>query len=108
MLTAYGTVARICKSAADKLREQGVKAGCIRPVTVFPFPEEAYAAVAAQPSVKAFLDVELSLGQMVEDVRLAVAGKKPVRFYGRTGGNVPSEEEIVQQALRVLAEEKRI
>ena len=106
VLTAYGTVARICKSAADRLREQGIKAGCIRPITVFPFPEEAYAAVAAQPSVKVFLDVELSLGQMVEDVRLSVAGKKPVRFYGRTGGNVPSEEEIVEQAKKVLAGSK--
>lgn len=106
VLTAYGTVARICKSAADHLREQGIKAGCIRPITVFPFPEREYAAVAAQPQVKAFLDVELSLGQMVEDVRLSVAGKKPVFFYGRTGGNVPSEEEIVEQAKKALASAK--
>ena len=106
VLTAYGTVARICKSAADHLREQGIKAGCIRPITVFPFPEREYAAVAAQPQVKALLDVELSLGQMVEDVRLSVAGKKPVFFYGRTGGNVPSEEEIVEQAKKALASAK--
>ena len=56
--------------------------------------------------LKALLDVELSLGQMVEDVRLSVAGKKPVFFYGRTGGNVPSEEEIVEQAKKALASAK--
>lgn len=102
VLTAYGTVARICKSAALALRRQGVKAGWIRPVTLFPFPSQTYADVAAQESVKAFLDVELSLGQMVEDVRLSVGGRKPVAFYGRTGGNVPDEKEIIEAALRAL------
>ena len=102
MLTAYGTVARICKSAALALRRQGVRAGWIRPVTLFPFPSQTYADVAAQESVKAFLDVELSLGQMVEDVRLSVGGRKPVAFYGRTGGNVPDEKEIIEAALRAL------
>ena len=72
----------------------------IRPVTVYPFPSEEYAKYAE--TAKAFLTVELSLGQMVEDVRLAVAGKKPVRFYGRTGGNVPDEKEIVEAAKRAL------
>lgn len=100
ILTAYGTVARICKSAAKELRKQGIKAGVIRPVTVYPFPSEEYAKYAE--TAKAFLTVELSLGQMVEDVRLAVAGKKPVRFYGRTGGNVPDENEIVEAAKRAL------
>ena len=102
ILTAYGTVARICKSAVDKLRAQGIKAGCIRPITLYPFPDDTYSACAARDCTKAFLSVELSLGQMVEDVKLAVNGKKPVYFYGRTGGNVPEEEEIERAAKEAL------
>ncbi len=101
VLTAYGTVARICKSAAKQLRKEGIKAGVIRPITLYPFPSEAYAKAAEH--AKAFLSVELSLGQMVEDVRLAVNGRRPVAFYGRTGGNVPEEGEIVQAAKSALA-----
>ena len=101
VITAYGTVARICKSAAKTLRKQGIKAGVIRPITLYPFPSEAYEEAAN--GAKAFLTVELSLGQMVEDVRLSVNGKKPVYFYGRTGGNVMDEEEIVQAAKDALA-----
>ena len=96
ILTAYGVVGRILKSAADELRRQGIKAGVIRPISLFPFPEKAYKDGAK--TAKVFLDVELSTGQMVEDVRLAVAGAKPVYFYGRTGGNVPEESEIIEQA----------
>ncbi len=101
VITAYGTVARICKSAAKTLRKEGIKAGVIRPVTLFPFPSKAYERAAEK--AEAFLTVELSLGQMVEDVRLAVNGKKPVSFYGRTGGNVMDEEEIVRAAKSALA-----
>lgn len=101
VITAYGTVARICKSAASKLRKQGIRAGVIRPVTLFPFPSEAYEEAAA--GCEAFLTVELSLGQMVEDVRLSVNGRKPVYFYGRTGGNVMDEDEIVEAAKNALA-----
>ena len=104
ILTAYGTVARIVKSAVNELRRQGIKAGCIRPVTLYPFPDDAFAACAARACTKAFLSVEISLGQMVEDVRLAVNGKKPVYFYGRTGGNVPDESEIVEAAKKFLAQ----
>ena len=103
VLTAYGTPARIVKSAVNELRKQGIKAGCIRPITLWPFPDDAYAACAERECTKAFLCVELSLGQMVEDVKLAVNGKKPVFFYGRTGGNVPEEGEIVRAAKDALA-----
>lgn len=98
VLVAYGTVARICKSAVDAMRENGVKAGLVRPITLFPFPDGQINAVAAQPCVKKFLTVELSMGQMVEDVRLAVNGLKPVDFFGRTGGNIMTEEEIIAAA----------
>ena len=100
ILTAYGTVARICKSAANVLRKQGIRAGVIRPITLYPFPSEAFSEAAE--TAEAFLSVELSLGQMIEDVRLAVNGKKPVYFYGRTGGNVMDEEEVVKAAKNAL------
>ncbi|MDD3946715.1 MAG: 3-methyl-2-oxobutanoate dehydrogenase subunit VorB [Clostridia bacterium] len=99
VLTAYGTVARICKSAVNMLRAKGVKAGLLRPITLYPFPSDAIAKVAAEPQVKRFLTVELSMGQMVEDVRLAVNGAKPVDFYGRTGGCVMSPEDVMNVIL---------
>lgn len=96
VLTAYGTVARIAKSAVNTLREQGIKAGLMRPITLYPFPSAEYLAIANQPSVKEFITAELSMGQMIEDVKLAVNGKKPVRFFGRSGGNVMTPEDIVE------------
>lgn len=94
IFASYGIVARICKSAILKLRKMGIKAGLIRPITLFPFPEETFKKHAARDNVKKFVAVELSKGQMVEDVRLAVDGKKPVGFYGRTGGNVMNEDDL--------------
>ncbi|GAB6137934.1 3-methyl-2-oxobutanoate dehydrogenase subunit VorB [Halanaerobaculum tunisiense] len=94
-IVAYGTMARIAKAAIKQLRKEGIKAGLIRPITLFPFPEQIINEVADQ--VDKFLTVEMSTGQMVEDVRLAVKGKKPVEFYGRTGGVVPDPEEIVDK-----------
>jgi len=102
VITAYGTVGRICKSVVDTLREEGIKAGFIRPITVYPFPTEVFQRVASYSCVKKFLTVELSMGQMIEDVRLAVNGKKPVLFYGRSGGNITSEEEIAVAAKEAL------
>ena len=95
VLTAYGTVARIAKSAVNILREKGYKVGLIRPITLFPFPNDAFKKIAEQESVKKFVCIELSVGQMIEDVRLAIECKKPVEFYGRNGGNVMSPEDIV-------------
>ncbi|AZR73442.1 3-methyl-2-oxobutanoate dehydrogenase subunit VorB [Anoxybacter fermentans] len=94
-LVAYGTTSRICFSAMETLREEGYKVGLIRPITLWPFPTETISKAA--DNVKAFLTVEMSTGQMVEDVRLAVNGKVPVHFYGRTGGMVPSPDEIIEQ-----------
>ena len=95
VVTAYGTVARIAKSAVDLLRTKGIKAGLFRPITLYPFPKDALSDLAAQASVKKFVAVELSMGQYVEDVKLIVAGRKPVEFFNRTGGNVMSPEDIV-------------
>lgn len=95
ILTGYGTVGRIAKSAVNMLRNNGIKAGLLRPITLYPFPTEAYQKLAQKDNVKEFLCIELSMGQMVEDVKLSVNGKKRVKFYGRTGGNVVSPDDIV-------------
>ena len=95
IMVAYGVAARIVRGAVDKAREEGMPVGLIRPVTLWPFPTEQISRAANE--FRIFLTVEMSMGQMVEDVRLAVAGKAPVVFYGRTGGGVPTVEEILNQ-----------
>ncbi|MDD5459062.1 MAG: 3-methyl-2-oxobutanoate dehydrogenase subunit VorB [Phycisphaerae bacterium] len=95
VLVAYGAMARAVRSAAKKAREKGIKAGWIRPITLYPFPTEIIRSTAEK--TKKFLTVEMSCGQMVEDVRLAVNGIVPVEFYGRTGGGVPTVEQILEQ-----------
>ncbi|MEZ7891973.1 MAG: 3-methyl-2-oxobutanoate dehydrogenase subunit VorB [Candidatus Wallbacteria bacterium] len=94
VIVAYGIVARICKSVCTMAREKGIKIGLIRPKTLWPYPTKAIKKYAESSKIKGFMAVELSMGQMVEDVRLAVNGKKPVEFYGRTGGVVPSSNEV--------------
>lgn len=93
---AFGSSARICQSAVDMLREEGIKAGLLRPITLFPFPKKQIDELTKRENVKGFLTVEMSAGQMVEDVRLAVNGRKPVEFYGRQGGIVPTPEEAIE------------
>lgn len=100
IVTAYGTVARIIKNVIKMADKEGIKVGLIRPITLYPFPTAAYEKYAETP--KAFLSVELSAGQMVEDVRLAINGKCPVHFYGRTGGVIPSQIEILNEIKRIL------
>ncbi len=94
-VVAYGTTARIALTAVRRAREEGVKVGLIRPITLWPFP---YAAIQAACShVKRFLTVEMSLGQMIDDVKIAVAGARPVEFYGRTGGMIPGVRDILRR-----------
>lgn len=95
VLTAYGTVARIGKSAVHMLREKGIKAGLLRPITLYPFPSDVFLKTAQKDSVKKFVCMELSSGQMIEDVKLATHMLKPVEFFGRNGGNVMTPEDIV-------------
>ncbi len=104
VLVAYGTTSRIVKSAVNQLREQGIKAGLLRPISLFPFPEKAFAQLPS--SVKNFLAVEMSAGQMVDDVRLTVNGATPVHFYGRTAGVIPGPAEIIKKAKEVAGGEK--
>jgi 2-oxoisovalerate ferredoxin oxidoreductase alpha subunit len=92
LLVGFGIVSRVLRSVVESLRRDGLRVGLFRPITLWPFPSKALAETAKR--VEKVLVVELSTGQMVEDVRLALDGKTPVEFYGRAGGNVPSVEEI--------------
>lgn len=97
LLVGFGIVSRVLRSAVDSLRKDGVKAGLFRPITLWPYPSQTLARAACR--VQKVLVVELSNGQMLEDVRLAVGGMVPVEFYGRVGGNVPSVEELHEQVM---------
>ncbi len=94
LLVAYGTSSRVSQRAIQMARAEGIKLGLLRPITLFPFPKKEINELAQQ--VKGILSVEMSAGQMVEDVRLAVNGKVPVEHFGRMGGIVPTAEEVVE------------
>jgi len=97
IIVAYGTSSRISRASVNSLRKNKVKAGLFRPISLWPFP---YHALKSQDKGKTkFLVVEMSAGQMVEDVRLAIQDDKRIYFYGRTGGGVPTEEEIIEKAV---------
>lgn len=104
IVVAYGVAARIARSAVDKAREKGIRAGWIRPITLWPFPYEHISKAADTWPI--FLTVEMSLGQMVEDVRLAVAAKAPVLFYGRPGGGVPTVEQVLDKIQQLTVKAK--
>lgn len=92
LLVGFGIVSRVLRTAAEAMRKEGMKVGLFRPITLWPFPSAALRQSAAR--VERVVVVELSNGQMVEDVRLALDGRVPVQFYSRVGGNVPSVEEV--------------
>ena len=96
LVVSYGTMSRVCRTAIDNLQQEGFEVGMVRPQTLFPFPMQAVAEAAAKPSCQAVLSVEMSMGQLVEDVRLAVEGRKPVSWYGKCGGEVPTPEEVMK------------
>ena len=97
ILVGYGIVSRILQGVVEKLRAEGIKAGLLRPITLFPFPTPQLEAFADDKKVKSLFVCELSAGQMVDDVRLAVNGRKPVNLYTRMGGKVPTVIEIVEK-----------
>jgi 2-oxoglutarate ferredoxin oxidoreductase subunit alpha len=105
VVVAYGIAARIVRSAVARAREEGIKAGWIRPITLWPFPTEQVSKAADE--FRIFLVVEMSNGQMVEDVRLAVNGKSPVLFYGRPGGGVPNVDEILDKIRQLVLRPKK-
>jgi 2-oxoglutarate/2-oxoacid ferredoxin oxidoreductase subunit alpha len=102
IIVAFGTCSRISRNVIRQAAGSGIKVGLIRPITLWPFPTAAIAAAAGQDSLKGFLDIELNCGQMVEDVRLAANGRKPVHFFGRTGGNLPNQKEILDQIRMIV------
>jgi 2-oxoglutarate ferredoxin oxidoreductase subunit alpha len=103
VVVAFGTAARIARTAVRHAREQGLRAGLFRPVTVFPFPYQALEEVAAGKKLLVF---ELNAGQMLEDVRLAVHDSVPIRFLGRTGGVVPLPEDVLDELLETDKESR--
>jgi len=105
VVVAYGVAARIVRSAVNRAREEGIKAGWIRPITLWPFPTEQISKAADE--FRIFLVVEMSNGQMVEDVRLAVNGRSPVLFHGRPGGGVPNVDEILEQIKQLILRPKK-
>jgi 2-oxoglutarate ferredoxin oxidoreductase subunit alpha len=106
VVVAYGIAARIIRGAVSKARQEGIKVGWIRPITLWPFPTEQISRAADE--FRIFLVVELSCGQMVEDVKLAVAGKVPVLFYGRPGGGVPTVEQVLEKIKQLTLQPKNI
>jgi len=104
IVVSFGTSSRVCKSSIQMVRENGIKVGMIRPVTLWPFPSEIISDLAKNTGVRAFLDVEMNYGQMIEDVKLSVNGEKEVHFYGRTGGMLPDENELYNKIMEVVNE----
>jgi len=100
---AFGACARVAKSAIDLARDAGIKAGLMRPLTLWPWPERAIEDLIAAGNVRAFLSIEMSLGQMVDDIRLTVNGRLPVEFYGRTGGMIPEPQAVKSELAELLA-----
>ncbi|OPX66841.1 MAG: Ketoisovalerate oxidoreductase subunit VorB [Methanomassiliicoccales archaeon PtaB.Bin215] len=100
ILVAYGTSSRVCLGAQQLAKAAGIELGIFRPISLWPFPYERIAELAGKG--KRFLTVEMSMGQMVQDVQLAVAGKAQVSFYGRCGGNIPTEEAVLAEARKLL------
>ena len=99
VIVAFGIAARIAKNAIAEARKLGIKVGLLRPITLYPFPKKALKDAAGK--AKAFLTLELNMGQMVDDVKLAVECKKPVYFYGRTGGVLMRPEEVVEELTKI-------
>jgi pyruvate/2-oxoacid:ferredoxin oxidoreductase alpha subunit len=100
VLVGYGIMGRVLKAVVELARARGIRAGLLRPITLFPFPSPQLQRLSG--TARAFLVVELSTGQLVDDVRLALSGRKPVEFYSRVGGNVPSAEEVLEYLERTF------
>ena len=99
VVVAFGACARVSRSAVNKAREKGIRVGLIRPITLWPYPVDAIEASVA--GARAFLTVEMNMGQMVDDVRLAVNGRRPVAFFGRAGGIIPTPVEVLDEIERL-------
>ncbi len=99
IIVAFGASSRVSRSAVDKARKDGIKVGLFRPITLWPFPEKFLKKHVEH--TKKFLSVEMNMGQMVNDVKLAIECKKPVEFYGRTGGMIPTTKEVYEKIVEL-------
>jgi 2-oxoglutarate ferredoxin oxidoreductase subunit alpha len=102
VITSFGVTSRVCKKVIDLAREEGIRMGLLRPITLWPFCFDKVEELAALDRVQMFMSVEMNVGQMVEDIRLAVKGRKPVHFYGRQGGILPTPGEILNAVKKHL------
>ncbi|CCK78884.1 MULTISPECIES: 3-methyl-2-oxobutanoate dehydrogenase subunit VorB [Desulfobacula] len=102
LIVSYGTMSRVCKTAIDMMKEEGIEVGLLRPKTLFPFPEKAVFDAATKESCKSVISIEMSMGQMVEDVERCVKGQREVDFYGECGGDIPTPEKITDIIKRLL------
>jgi len=102
LIVSYGTMSRVCRTAIDNLKDQGLEVGMIRPQTLFPFPKTAIYDAAGKQGCRVVLSVEMSMGQMVEDVERSVAGQLPVNWYGKCGGEVPTPEEVMEEIRKLV------
>ena len=106
LIVAYGTMARICQTAIDELEKEGISVGLFRPITLFPFPEKEILKEATRGNIEAVVDIEMSTGQMVEDVERCLKGQRPVVYFGHTGGIVPTPNEVKDLVRRQLGKSK--
>jgi 2-oxoglutarate/2-oxoacid ferredoxin oxidoreductase subunit alpha len=104
LIVSYGIMSRVCRTAVDILKADGLEVGLIRPQTLFPFPERAIEQAAGRDGCKVALSIELNMGQMVEDVERSVHGKCPVEWYGKAGGDIPTPEEIIDVVKSLVKE----
>ena len=95
LIVSYGTMSRVCRTAVDILKDEGLEIGMLRPQNLFPFPRKAIFEAAQKKSCQAVFSIEMSMGQMMEDVERSVCGKRPVHWYGKCGGEVPTPEEVM-------------
>jgi 2-oxoglutarate ferredoxin oxidoreductase subunit alpha len=100
LIVAFGCMSRICENVVELARQNGIKLGVLRPITLYPYPTKALDALV--PQMKSIMSVELNSGQMVEDVRMIANGRVPVHFYGRQGGAIPSPEEIYEAFIKTI------
>ncbi len=103
LIVSYGTMSRVCRTVIDNFKEQGVEIGMVRPQTLFPFPRQAIQAAVSKASCRSAVSIEMSMGQLVEDVELSVGGARPVYWYGKCGGEVPTPEEVMEEIRRRLS-----
>lgn len=103
LIVSYGTMSRVCRTVIDNFKEQGVEIGMVRPQTLFPFPRQAIQAAVSKASCRSAVSIEMSMGQLVEDVELSVKGARPVYWYGKCGGEVPTPEEVMEEIRRRLS-----